>query len=56
MAQCNLCPEQPDDADVLEHLRVMHPEEYGDGPARWPDGGLVIMDQTDPTDDDLRPS
>lgn len=46
MGSCNLCPETPDDADLLEHLRVMHPHEYGDGPARWPDGKIVIIDET----------
>lgn len=28
--------------DILDHLRVMHPDEYGDGPEMWPDGGPVI--------------
>lgn len=46
MGACNLCPETPDDADMLDHLRLMHPDEYGDGPKRWPDGSLVIIDRT----------
>lgn len=29
-------------ADILDHLRVIHPEVYGDGPERYADGGLVI--------------
>lgn len=32
--------------ELLDHIRVLHPEHYGDGPARWPDGGLVIEDTT----------
>lgn len=46
MATCELCGEQPDDAELLDHLRVMHPTEYGDGPERWPDGSLVVYDDT----------
>ncbi|MFJ1539317.1 hypothetical protein ACIODS_12310 [Micromonospora chalcea] len=54
MVTCNLCP--PDDnhvhADsILDHLRLMHPDEYGDGPARWPDGGNVVVDTTIEPDD-----
>ena len=37
--------------DGLDHLRVMHPHQYGDGPDMWPDGTLVVIDQTlEPTD------
>lgn len=28
--------------EILDHLRVFHPDEYGDGPERYADGGLVI--------------
>ena len=31
---------------MVEHLRVFHPEEYGDGPERWPDGAVVLHDET----------
>jgi hypothetical protein len=54
MGTCHLCP--PDDNQVpdgqgMEHLRLMHPAEYGDGPDRWPDGETVTVDRTlDPTD------
>ena len=24
--------------DILDHLRVMHPDIYSDGPEMWPDG------------------
>lgn len=43
---CDLCGEQAPDTEVLEHLRLMHPEQYGDGPALWPDGSVVIVDTT----------
>lgn len=29
--------------EILDHLRNLHPAEYGDGPECWPDGGFVIM-------------
>lgn len=51
-ATCLLCqpPEVVSD-DILDHLRVVHPEAYGDGFMRWPDGRLVVVDQTlDPAD------
>lgn len=58
--KCELCGhhELPEDGTMLgdvrlmdDHLRVMHPDEYGDGPERWPDGGVVIHDTTlDPSD------
>lgn len=38
--------ESRDIEQTVEHLRVMHPEQYGDGPERWPDGSLVVYDQT----------
>lgn len=49
--KCNLCDaEEPDDdtgiPKMLDHLRVMHPEQYGDGPERWPDGSIVVYDTT----------
>ena len=43
---CHLCPE--DVPDIVEHLRLLHPAEYGDGPERWPDGTIVFhMDDVD---------
>lgn len=54
MVTCHLCPPDDntiDDRDILDHLRVIHPDHYGDGPQRWPDGQLVIVDTTlDPTE------
>lgn len=53
---CDLCdedvprsnPEAPADAhDLLDHLRLMHPQEYGEGPLHWPDGQRVVIDQDD---------
>lgn len=31
--------------DIVEHIRVLHPEYWSD-PERWPDGRLVIVDET----------
>jgi hypothetical protein len=45
--RCEICGDAIDPGgiqDILDHLRVLHPETYGDGPERWPDGGLVIDD------------
>jgi hypothetical protein len=52
--RCELCGhEDKTAADILDdvrlmddHLRVMHPDEYGDGPERWPDGSVVLHDET----------
>jgi hypothetical protein len=44
MATCELCAEQPEDGDILDHLRRMHPDDYGEGPICWPDGRVVIFD------------
>lgn len=43
---CNVCNEDVPTHDLLGHLRVMHPTEYGDGPECWPDGSLVVLDST----------
>ena len=40
---CHLCHEP---VASLDHLRLLHPDVYGDGPARWPDAGLVVVDRT----------
>jgi hypothetical protein len=48
MAICFVC--QPNevlhDPEMLDHLRVVHPEVWGDGPQRWPDGRIVVYDTT----------
>jgi hypothetical protein len=43
---CHLCHTALPTPELLEHLRLMHPDDYGDGPERWPDGGPVVIDQT----------
>ncbi len=61
MAHCNLCGEDTPVSDnmhadmeaLFDHLRVMHPEVYGDGPGRWPDGGLVVEVEADSLTPDL---
>ncbi|MET0416022.1 MAG: hypothetical protein ABW022_08380 [Actinoplanes sp.] len=49
MATCHVCP--PDDSNVpdeelYDHLRVIHPDLFGSGPERWPDGEIVVHDMT----------
>lgn len=54
MATCHLCPSDDNeiaDTEVLDHLRVMHPDQYRDGPDRWPDGEVVVNDLTLSPDD-----
>lgn len=58
--KCELCghEEKPESGQMLDdvrliddHLQRMHPQEYGDGPERWPDGEVVLEDETiDPSD------
>jgi hypothetical protein len=49
-AHCHLChedfPERTTLLELTEHLRVIHPDAFGDGPKTWPDGSLVILDDT----------
>lgn len=54
MARCLVCPygQEIPDVELLDHLRLLHPDVYGDGPLRWPDGRLVVYDVT-PTPGDL---
>jgi hypothetical protein len=49
---CALCPEVVTGINAADdHLRLMHPDEYGTGPERWPDGAVVLEDHTlDPSD------
>lgn len=39
-------PEAVPDVELLDHLRVLHPDVWGDGPQRWPDGRVVVFDAT----------
>lgn len=43
---CHMCPDVMPVAEAIDHLRVMHPDQYGDGPERWPDGQPVLYDTT----------
>lgn len=38
--------------EILDHLRLMHPDQYGDGPEKWPDGQHVVVMNLDPEDFD----
>lgn len=53
MGTCWVC--QPaawvDDEEILDHLRLMHPDMWEDGPQRWLDGALVVYDATLEPDD-----
>jgi hypothetical protein len=48
MGTCWVCrpPAQVDDEEAMEHLRLLHPDEWGEGPQRWPDGLVVVHDET----------
>jgi hypothetical protein len=39
---CLICNEPVPGEEILNHLRLAHPDTYGDGPPRWPDGSLAI--------------
>ena len=43
---CCMCHEPLATSDLLEHVRVIHPDQYGDGPERWSDGNIVVHDET----------
>ena len=52
MGVCHVCDDDTiPDTELLDHIRVMHPDAWGDGPEKWPDGEFVIHDGTlDPSD------
>jgi hypothetical protein len=54
LAGCNLCspgePYVPDEA-LVDHLRLLHPDAWGDDPQLWPDGEVVVADLTLEPDD-----
>lgn len=50
MATCDLCPETVADEDMVDHLRLLHPDMY-DPVETWPDGRRVIIDETLAPDD-----
>lgn len=39
---CLACDPPQRVASILDHLRLFHPDQYGDGPECWPDGSFVI--------------
>lgn len=48
--KCLLCGDEWPDAEggvesFLDHLRVLHPDEHEE-PERWPDGRIVVYDDT----------
>lgn len=43
---CHICHDQVPSLGLLDHLRVHHPDQFGDGPQTWPDGSLVVVDTT----------
>jgi len=42
MGMCHLCNEAVDDHDLIGHCENLH----GEKAERWPDGSLVIVDET----------
>ena len=53
--RCEVCGQEFDApvtlGTILDHLRENHPDEYGEGLATWPDGEVVVFDETlDPED------
>lgn len=54
-AFCELCKEWIEWEtleDAADHMRLYHPDEVGE-PERWPDGSLVVVDES-LTPDDFR--
>jgi len=49
---CHLCGDEISRslAEMLDHLRVIHPDVYGEGPEEWADGGLVYYEDADDWD------
>jgi hypothetical protein len=44
------------DSALVDHLRLLHPDVYGDGPERLADGSVVVVDMTlNPDDFKKRP-
>lgn len=49
MGKCFACPEGDQnvaDEALVDHLRNVHPDLYGDGPECWSDGAVVVHDMT----------
>lgn len=50
-ARCNLCQRHWPRGEfgipeAFEHLHDEHPDAYGDGPQQWPDGEVVIVNES----------
>lgn len=41
---CEECKEWTD--DILRHLSINHPDVWAEGFERWPDGEIVVIDDT----------
>lgn len=48
---CDLCREDVPSMELLDHIRVMHPDHY-ERPLTWPDGQHVIIEELEPSDFD----
>lgn len=46
MGRCVVCDETMPDDQLGHHIRVLHPDQYGDGFELWPDGRPVVVDET----------
>jgi hypothetical protein len=46
MGFCYVCKTTQLDETMLAHLKNEHPAEWGGGPELWPDGEVVIHDET----------
>lgn len=47
MLTCHLCPPGRQDIpaeQILDHLRMRHPQVWDDGPPVWPNGQPIIVD------------
>jgi hypothetical protein len=44
---CLVCQEDVPSEELVDHIRVMHPDLYGDGPMLWPDGKRVVIDESE---------
>lgn len=51
-SHCHLCHQTGlPTADLLDHIRLIHPAAWAEGFERWPDGAPVVVDLTlDPQD------
>lgn len=54
MGRCEVCPDRPyvEDGKLADHARLLHPDLYGDGLDVWPDGAVVVVDETSPFEEE----